>query len=99
MSFGSNGERYIYWAIKQEIKNELFGENKVVIEVFPEEKSKIDAQELYHLWVMPKGFKLPFGIHMKRDQQCEVVNRGCLKDIARLVYGSAEIRGIKVDVT
>ena len=78
-----------------EISKKLFGENIVAIEVFPEEKSKIDAQDIYHLWVMPKGFKLPFGIHVKRDKQCEVINRGCPKDITRLVYGSAEIRGIE----
>lgn len=95
LSFSFNGERDIHWAVKQEIKNELFGENRVAIEVFPEEKSKIDAQDIYHLWVMPKGFKLPFGIHVKRDKQCEVINRGCPKDITRLAYGSAEIRGIK----
>lgn len=95
MSFSFNGERDIHWAVKQEIKNELFGENRVAIEVFPEEKNKIDAQDIYHLWVMPKGFKLPFGIHVKRDKQCEVINRGCPKDITRLAYGSAEIRGIK----
>lgn len=95
LSFSFNGERDIHWAVKQEIKNELFGENRVAIEVFPEEKSKIDAQDIYHLWVMTKGFKLPFGIHVKRDKQCEVINRGCPKDITRLAYGSAEIRGIK----
>lgn len=26
---------------------------------------------------------------------CEVINRGCPKDITRLAYGSAEIRGIE----
>ena len=36
-----------------------------------------------------------FGIHVKRDKQCEVINRGCPKDITRLAYGSAEIRGNK----
>lgn len=41
-----------------------------------------------------KGFKLPFGIHVKIDKQCEVINRGCPKDITRLTYGSTEIRGI-----
>lgn len=95
MSFSFNGERDIHWAVKQEIKNEHFGENRIAIEVFPEERSKIDAQDIYHLWLMPKGFKLPFGIHVKRDKQCEVINRGCPKDIARLAYGSVEIRGIK----
>lgn len=46
LSFSFNGERDIHWAVKQEIKNELFGENIVAIEVFPEEKSKIDAQDI-----------------------------------------------------
>ena len=35
------------------------------------------------------------GIHVKRDKQCDVINRGCPKDIRRLAYGSAEIRGNK----
>ena len=49
LSFSFNEERDIHWTVKQEIKNELFGENRVAIEVFPEEKSKIDAQDIYHL--------------------------------------------------
>lgn len=39
--------------------------------------------------------ELPLGIHVKRDKHCEVINRGCPKDITRLAYGSAEIRGIE----
>lgn len=33
-----NGEREISWAVKQEIKNELFGENRLAIEVYPKQK-------------------------------------------------------------
>ena len=85
-----NGERDIPWAVKQEIKNELFGEKRMAIEVFPEEKKKVDVMDVYHLWVFPKGFVLPFGIHPTRDKQCKVVNRGCPKDITQLIESSKE---------
>ena len=75
-----NGERDIPWHIKQEIKNELFGENRTAIEVFPNEKHLIDVMDIYHLWVFEKGFKLPFGIHPIEDKQCPIVNRGYRKD-------------------
>ena len=32
--------------------------------------------DCYHLWIMPKYFKMPFGIHPTKDKQCNVVNRG-----------------------
>lgn len=66
----------IPWAVKQEIKNELFGRQSVAIEVFPAEKNLIDVMDLYHLWVLPKGCTMPFGIHPTRDPQPPVVERG-----------------------
>ena len=89
-----NGENDIPWAVKQQIKNEVFGEKRLAIEVFPAEDNKIDVMDIYHLWVFPKNFKLPFGIHPKKDKQCRVVNRGCPKDISRLAKNSEEILGI-----
>lgn len=86
-----HGERDIPWSIKQEIKNELFGEKRLAIEVFPEESKKVDVMDVYHLWVFPKGFSLPFGIHPTKDKQCKVVNRGYPKDISRLVANSKDI--------
>lgn len=71
-----NGENDIPWRIKQEIKNELFGKDRIAIEVFPKESNLIDANDTYHLWIMPKGFKIPFGIHPTKDVQCKVLNRG-----------------------
>lgn len=53
----------IPWAEKQRIKNELFGRNAVAIEVFPAEERLVDAANMYHLWILPDGFQLPFGIH------------------------------------
>ena len=53
----------IPWAEKQWIKDTLFGEDRVAIEVFPREDRLIDEANMYHLWVFEEGFELPFGIH------------------------------------
>lgn len=66
----------IPWAVKQEIKNELFGIRAVAIEVFPAQKNLVDVMDIYHLWVLPKNYQLPFGIHPNRDPQGELVERG-----------------------
>lgn len=89
--FSSNGERDIPWSIKQEIKNELFGEKRLAIEVYPAEKNKVDIMDVYHLWIFPKDFKLPFGLHPAKDKQCKPVNRGYPQNIAHLVEQSAEV--------
>lgn len=66
----------IPWALKQEIKDELFGIRAVAIEVFPAKKNLVDVADVYHLWVLPKGFEIPFGIHPYKDPQCEPIERG-----------------------
>lgn len=66
----------IPWAVKQEIKDELFGSRAVAIEVFPAKKNLVDVLDIYHLWILPKDFSLPFGIHPTRDTQCPAVERG-----------------------
>jgi len=50
----------IPWAHKQRIKNELFGDDRIAIEVFPTEEDLVDAGNMYHLWIMPLRFRLPF---------------------------------------
>ena len=52
----------IPWAEKQRIKNELFGEDRTAIEVFPTTADLVDEANMYHIWVLPKGFKIPFGL-------------------------------------
>ena len=71
---GGTGD--VPWSVKQEIKNELFGERLTAIEVFPDERNLVDVCDVYHLWVLPEGFKLPFGIHPTRDAKCRPVQRG-----------------------
>ncbi len=71
---GTQGD--IPWAVKQEIKDELFGIRATAIEVFPARKNLVDVCDVYHLWILPKNMVLPFGIHPYRDPQCEPVERG-----------------------
>ena len=89
-----DGSLDIPWAVKQEIKNELFGKDMTAIEVFPEENRLVDVCDVYHLWILPKKFKMPFGIHPK-DTKCSVVNRGCLPITDKLIRESAELLGVK----
>lgn len=56
------GKRDIPWKIKQQIKNELFGPGRVAVEVFPTEEELVDSADIYHLWVLPAGFVMPFTI-------------------------------------
>lgn len=66
----------IPWAAKQQIKDELFGNRRIAIEVFPSQKNLIDTCDVYHLWVLPKDFTLPFGIHPTKDPQGQPIDRG-----------------------
>lgn len=84
-----DGSKDIPWKIKQEVKNELFGEDRVAIEVFPSEKNLVDICDVYHLWVLPKGFKIPFGIH-PRDKKTHNVNRGALPLTQELLDNTKE---------
>ena len=83
--FGSNKGGDIPWAVKQEIKDELFGIRATAIEVFPAKKNLVDVMDIYHLWVLPKDFSLPFGIHPYRDPQCEAIERGYDYDLNECV--------------
>lgn len=51
----------IPWAEKQRIKNEIFGEEMVAVEVFPKMSELVDGANMYHLWVL-HDFKLPFDL-------------------------------------
>lgn len=52
------------WALFQRIKNDLFGPDRVALEVYPSEAHKQDVANMYWLWVLPKGFECP--IEVKR---------------------------------
>ena len=58
----NTGNTDIPWSEKQKIKNELFGKERVAVEVFPAESELVDESGMYHLWVFAEGDKLPFGL-------------------------------------
>lgn len=86
----NDGSGDIPWAIKQEIKNELFGRDRVAVEVFPDENKLVDVTDTYHLWVLPKGYQLPFGIHPSEFHKCKYVNRGINGNLETLVKNTQE---------
>lgn len=64
-AFRNKNGSEISWKEKQWLKDSLFGEDRVAIEVFPQKDRLVDVANMYHIWVFEKGFELPFGIHDK----------------------------------
>jgi len=53
----------ISWSEKQRIKNEIFGNEAVAIEIFPKESELVDEANMYHLWILDsKSIKIPFSL-------------------------------------
>jgi len=52
-----------HWNTLQRIKNEVMGEDRLAVEVYPPVSELINATNAYHLWVLPENFKLPFGLN------------------------------------
>ena len=88
----TGGEAAIGWNEKQMIKNELFGENRFAIEVYPKTDRLIDVTDTYHLWVFDKKMNMPFGIHPKEYQKA--VNRGTQINKAELKELQEHMEGI-----
>lgn len=55
------------WSEKQRIKDELIGPERLAVEVFPPRSELVDQADAYHLWVLPEGFTLPFGVEETTD--------------------------------
>ena len=70
----SGGSNPIGWSEKMMIKNELFGEDRFAIEVYPKQEMLVDVTDTYHLWVFGKKYDMPFGIHPKEYKKA--INRG-----------------------
>ena len=68
------GSAAIGWNEKMMIKNELFGEDRFAIEVYPKQDRLVDVTDTYHLWVFGKKYDMPFGIHPKEYKKA--INRG-----------------------
>ena len=93
-SISSGGSAAIGWSEKMMIKDELFGEDRFAIEVYPKKENLIDVSDVYHLWVFNKKYDMPFGIH---PRECsKAINRGALPlsreelDLLQSKYDEAE---------
>lgn len=47
------------WRDKQRIKNELFGCDRVALEIMPRQDEIVGRADAYHIWIAPPNFKLP----------------------------------------
>lgn len=51
------------WRDLQRIKNELFGPERLAVQVYPADSRLIDQADMYHLFILPTGTELGFGLH------------------------------------
>lgn len=51
------------WRDMQRIKDELVGEDCEAVQVYPRQEDVVDQAFMYHLFVMPRSWRLPFGLH------------------------------------
>jgi hypothetical protein len=58
----------ISWSTKQRVKNELFGEESIALEVFPPESKLIDQANIYWIWVFTSPERT---IDLSRDLDLE----------------------------
>ena len=49
------------WRHFQQIKNEIAGEEREAVEIYPAESRKVDTSNKWHLWVLPEGEKVNLG--------------------------------------
>jgi len=66
-----SASRLMTWRMKQRIKNEVFGAERSALEAYPPESELIDAADMFWLWVLPEGEKLPFSLHGAKRVQIE----------------------------
>ena len=54
------------WRHLQEIKNQLCGDEREALEIYPAESRLVDTANQFHLFVLPSGNHIPFGFTGKR---------------------------------
>lgn len=50
------------WDVMQAIKNDVVGEDRYAVEVFPDMDSLVYSANMRHLFVFPEGERLPIGL-------------------------------------
>ena len=88
-----SASRLMTWRMKQRIKNEVFGAERSALEAYPPESELIDAADMFWLWVLPEGEKLPFSLHgAKRVQITPKTGSAILNDteVAQAFVGAMQ---------
>ena len=57
-----DGQSVHSWCDLQCIKDELAGEERTAVEIYPPKSEIVDDANIYHLWVFPEGKHLGFGL-------------------------------------
>ena len=57
------------WRHFQQIKNDLFGDEREAMELYPAESRLVDTANEFHLWVWKKDSLIPVGFNTGRDVQ------------------------------
>lgn len=65
-----DGSMFKDWRHFQQIKNEICGDEREGLELYPAESRKVDTSNKWHLWVLPEGVRIPVG-WTDRDVQYE----------------------------
>lgn len=50
------------WDYFQNTKNKLFGKNATAVEIYPDTSELVNERNMRHLWVLPKNYRLSFGL-------------------------------------
>jgi hypothetical protein len=67
LSIRSNDRKAIHdWRHFQRIKNELVGDEREAVEIYPRESQMVDEANTYHLWVLDSADTMPFGFKTGR---------------------------------
>lgn len=69
------------WRDLQQIKNELCGEDREALEIYPSEHRLVDTANQYHLWVIPKDAQIPFGFTHREVNTKE--QDGCFQKVGQ----------------
>lgn len=67
----SDGSLIRPWKDFQRIKNDLCGPSFTAIEVYPPEDELVDDIDMWHLWCLPAGVRMPFWIGNARKDDVE----------------------------
>ncbi len=77
------------WDYLQKVKDEIFGESALAVEVYPKSDKVVNRMNMRHLWILPDGFELPFGLGL---DMMRVMAKGVDGDFRKLLKSHKENR-------